>query len=114
MIVYGIPNCDTIKKTRRWLEEQGIDYRFHDFRKDGLCPRQLMEWVMELGWEPLLNRRGLTWRKLPEEVKSDLDRDRAIELMTEFPALIKRPVLDTGTRRVVGFDPARYTSLLIK
>ncbi|HGG60042.1 MAG TPA: ArsC family reductase [Gammaproteobacteria bacterium] len=109
--LYGIPNCDTIRKARRWLDERGVDYRFHDFRKDGLERDQLQAWVDELGWETLLNKRGLMWRRLPEEKKADLDEKRAVALLLEEPAMIKRPVLDLGDRRVVGFSPEDYAAL---
>ena len=81
--LYGIPNCDTIRKARRWLDERGVDYRFHDFRKDGLERDQLQAWVDELGWETLLNKRGLMWRRLPEEKKADLDEKREVALLLE-------------------------------
>jgi len=109
--VYGIKNCDTIKKARKWLESNGVDYQFHDFRKDGLEQEQLKAWVAELGWEVLLNKRGTTWRQLPEETKANIDQDSAIAVMLENPAIIKRPVLDTGALRKVGFKDAEYTAL---
>jgi arsenate reductase len=111
IILYGIKNCDTIKKSRKWLEAHGVEYRFHDFRTDGLDAKQLRRWVKELGWETLLNRRGTTWRKLPEDVRDNVDESRAIELMLEQPALIKRPVLDLGKSRHVGFNDKTYTEL---
>lgn len=102
--VYGISNCDTIKRARAWLDGQGIGYRFHDYRKDGLDPAQLAQWADELGWDNLLNRRGTTWRGLPDADKADLGRDKAIALMLRHPAMIKRPLFDLGRRRVLGFD----------
>ena len=108
--LYGIPNCDTVRKARRWLDAQGIAYRFHDFRKDGLDERSLRAWVDELGWEALLNRSGTTWRSAPEEVKAGLDAETAVTFMLHTPAAIKRPVLDIGERRIVGFSEARYQS----
>lgn len=110
--LYGIPNCDTIKKARKWLEVQGVEYRFHDFRKDGLEPAQLQSWADELGWEVLLNKRGTTWRQQPEDVKQNIDQASAIALMLEQPAMIKRPVLDTGAVRKVGFKDTEYAALL--
>ncbi len=110
--VYGIPNCDTIKKARKWLEANDCDYTFHDFRKDGLEEQQLKSWVDELGWEVLLNKRGTTWRQQPDEVKENIDETSAIKLMLEFPAMIKRPVLDTGSVRKVGFKDTEYAALL--
>lgn len=109
--VYGIQNCDTVRKTRRWLDEHGVAYRFHDFRRDGLEDSQLRAWCEELGWETLINRRGTTWRRLPEEQRTGLDEATARKLMLSQPALIKRPVLDLETRRVVGFDAERYAEL---
>jgi len=109
--LYGIPNCDTVRKARRWLDAQGIAYRFHDFRKDGLDERQLRAWVDELGWEILLNRSGTTWRSAPDRIKAGLDADVAIAFMLQMPAAIKRPVLDTGRERVIGFSESRYQSL---
>ena len=111
VVLYGIPTCDTVRKARRWLEAQGVAYRFHDFRKDGLTPEQLEAWTAELGWEQLLNRRGTTWRKLPEELRTGIDRAGAVRLMLEHPAIIKRPLLDLGARRVPGFTPDLYTEL---
>lgn len=109
--LYGIPNCDTIKKARKWLEAQGVEYTFHDFRKDGLESAQLESWVDELGWETLLNKRGTTWRQLPEERKQNIDRESAIAAMLESPAMIKRPVLDLGDRRLVGFKDTEYQAI---
>lgn len=110
--LYGISNCDTIRKARRWLDEQGVEFRFHDYRKDGLEREQLSGWADELGWQALLNRRGTTWRKLPEADREGIDRDSAIALMLAQPAMIKRPLLDTGTTRLLGFDEQQYKDLL--
>jgi len=109
--IYGIKNCDTMKKAMRWLDAQGIDYRFHDYRKDGLDVKQLKAWEKELGWEILLNRRGQLWRKLPEDVRDNIDKASALQCMQDNPGIIKRPVLDLGTRRVVGFKPDEYAAL---
>ena len=106
--LYGISNCDTIKKARRWLDGAGIDYRFHDYRKDGLAAEQLSRWCDELGWEALLNRRGTSWRQLPESLRDGIDRARAEQLMLAQPALIKRPLLDLGSGRKLGFKEADY------
>ncbi len=110
--LFGIPNCDTVKKARRWLEGAGIGYNFHDYRKDGLQKDMLEQWADELGWEALLNRRGTTWRKLPEEEKSAINAERAITLMLEQPAMIKRPLLDTGSQKMLGFSEEQYRNLL--
>lgn len=109
--LYGIANCDTVRRARRYLDGVGQDYQFHDFRRDGLGETLLREWVAELGWDTLLNRRGLTWRRLPEAARSDLNQERAVGLMLENPTLIKRPILDTGTQRVIGFSEDRYADL---
>jgi len=110
--LYGIPNCDTIKKARKWLEANNCDYQFHDFRKDGLQESLLIDWVNELGWETLLNKRGSTWRQQPTEVKETINEASAIQLMLEHPAMIKRPVLDIGNKRNVGFKETEYATLL--
>ncbi|AMO55434.1 ArsC family transcriptional regulator [Endozoicomonas montiporae] len=109
--LYGISNCDTIKKARRWLNDNGIEYRFHDYRKDGLTLQQLQNWSEELDWEELLNKRGTTWRKLPEEQKEGINKDQALCLMLEHPAMIKRPLLDTGSEKHLGFKPDLYKQI---
>ena len=97
---------------RRWLADQGLGYRFHDFRKDGLDESLLRSWAAELGWEALLNRRGTTWRRLPPEATAGLDLEPALQLMLEHPAVIRRPVLDTGRGRLIGFDESTYAEHL--
>ncbi|WP_415911576.1 ArsC family reductase [Neptuniibacter sp. QD37_11] len=109
--MYGIPNCDTIKKAKKWLEANGVDYQFHDYRKNGLEEAQLKAWIDELGWELLLNKRGTTWRQQPDEVKNNINEASAIALMLEHPAMIKRPLLDTGSERKVGFKDTEYAAL---
>lgn len=109
--LYGIKNCDTIKKARAWLNDAGVEYRFHDFRADGLPEALLEAWLDELGFEVLINKRGTTWRQLPETVKDGLDRNSAKQIMLDNPAIIKRPVLDLGTSRVIGFKAADYQTL---
>jgi arsenate reductase len=110
--VYGIKNCDTVKKARRWLDERGVAYRFHDLRADGLDETTLRAWCGTVGWEMLLNRRGTTWRKLPEAEKEAVDERGAVALMLAQPALIKRPVLTKGKTVLVGFDVGAYTALV--
>ncbi len=107
-MMYGIPNCDTIKKARKWLEARGVDHGFHDYRKDGVDEAMLRGWVDELGWELLLNRAGTTFRKLDEAEKQGIDAGKAVALMLAHPSTIKRPVLDLGDRRIVGFKPEIY------
>ena len=111
-VIYGIRNCDTIKKSLKWLDEQAIDYQFHDYRKDGLPAELLQEFVAQLGWEALLNKRGTTYRTLSEASKQDLDEPSALRLMLEQPALIKRPLLRVNDTYLLGFDEARYQALL--
>jgi len=109
--IYGISNCDTVRKARKWLEANGIEFDFHDFRKQGLDEKKLNAWVKELGWEVLLNKRGMMWRKLPDKQKENVDEKKAIAIMLAEPAIIKRPVLDLGKQRHVGFSEAEYTKL---
>lgn len=106
--MYGIKNCDTVKKARQWLEGRGVDYRFHDYRVDGLEPVTLMGWRDALGWEKLLNRASTTFRELPEADKADLDADKATALMLASPTMIKRPVLEIDGRLTLGFKPDLY------
>ena len=114
--VYGIPSCDTVKKARGWLDGLGLEYRFHDYKKAGIEPDKLREWVDARGWEAILNRTGTTFRKLPEAERSDLDAARAIRLMGANTSAIKRPMVeydregDTGL--LVGFDPQEWSTAL--
>lgn len=110
--MYGIPNCDTVKKARVWLDQHGVDYAFHDYKKAGADRAKLEQWVDEHGWETVLNRAGTTFKKLPDADKTDLDRDKAVALMLAQPSMIKRPVLDLGDRRLVGFKPEAYAAAL--
>ena len=110
MILYGIRNCDTMKKARAWLDARGAAYSFHDYKTQGIEEARLRGWVAELGWQALLNRAGTTFRKLPEAEREGLDESRAVALMLAQPSMIKRPVLDLGARRLVGFSPAAYAA----
>ncbi|WP_339915461.1 ArsC family reductase [uncultured Brevundimonas sp.] len=110
--LYGIPNCDTMKKARVWLDQHGVAYSFHDYKKAGIDRAVLERWVAEHGWQTILNRAGTTFRKLPEAERADLDDDRAIALMLVQPSMIKRPVLDLGARRIIGFKPEIYAAAL--
>lgn len=117
LTIHGIPNCDTVKKARTWLAAQGIEARFHDFRKDGV-PDALSGWVAVLGWEILLNRAGTTFRALPTADRTGLDANRATMLMQTAPAMIKRPVLsgthvDGKTILLVGFKPDMWNATLV-
>lgn len=107
-ILYGIKNCDTIKKARLWLDKNGIDYRFHDYREDGLTPELLKSFLARTDWQMLLNQRSTSWRQLDAAQKSDLDEEKALRLMLEIPTLIKRPVLENGDELIVGFKAERY------
>ena len=106
--IYGIKNCDTMKKARTWLETHGVGYDFHDYRVEGLDRVLLTYWCDELGWETLLNKSSTTFRALPDADKKDLDREKAIALMLSEPTMIKRPVLDAGGKLLAGFKPERY------
>ena len=108
--LYGIPNCDTVKKARKWLEANGVEYSFHDYKKAGADAAYLARWADAVGWEVLLNRRGTTFRKLDEADKADIDRDKAIALMVEHPSMIKRPVAEheDGGRILVGFVESEW------
>ncbi len=111
-VIYGIKNCDTIKKALRWLGENKIDYKFHDYRRDGIDQALLESFQDQIGWEALLNKRSTTWRKLDDDTKNAISRASALALMLEQPALIKRPVLVSGDSIRVGFKAEEYESLL--
>lgn len=104
MKLYGIRNCDTVRKARKWLDEHGIAYEFHDFRKDGLSEELLSRWEAALGWEALINRRGTTWRGLPEDVRNSMDAASAHRVMLENPSIIKRPVVEHNGHASIGFS----------
>lgn len=109
--LYGIKNCDTVKAARQWLEAHAIEYRFHDFRVDGLTLAQAQAWLDEIGADALINRRGTTWRQLDAKTRDNLGANTAAALLVANPTLIKRPVLDIGHQRVVGFSAAHYGEL---
>jgi arsenate reductase (glutaredoxin) len=110
--VYGIPNCDTIKKARAWLDGEGIAYAFHDYKKVGVDPVKLATWCKLHGWEKVLNRAGTTFKKLPEAAKAGLDQSRAIQLMLAQPSMIKRPIVEYAGGVLIGFDPKTWMSTL--
>lgn len=116
LTLYGIPNCDTVKKARMWLDAQGLAYRFHDYKKAGVDEGKLREWVTAAGWEKVLNRQGTTFRKLPEDQRAELDADRAITVMLANPSAIKRPIVEyangSGRGLLVGFDPVGWSVAL--
>ena len=106
--IYGIKNCDTMKKARGWLDSHGVAYGFHDYKTEGVPKETLKRWSEELGWETLLNRAGTTFRKLPDGDKEGLNEKKALALMLAQPSMIKRPVLDLGGKLLVGFKPEIY------
>jgi len=110
--MYGIKNCDTIKKARSWLDDRGIACGFHDYKTSGIDRARLSAWADELGWEKLLNRSGTTFRKLPDADRKNVDRDKAIDLMLAQPSMIKRPLLDLGDRRILGFKVEDYQAVV--
>ena len=112
MILYGIRNCDTVRKARAWLDGRGIPCDFHDYKTAGIEEPRLSAWAAELGWEKLVNRAGTTFRKLPDADKEGLDEDKGIALMLAQPSLIRRPVLDAGGKRLLGFDAAAWEAAL--
>ncbi|OAN13904.1 arsenate reductase [Photobacterium jeanii] len=108
---YGIKNCDTIKKMKKWFEAENIEYQFHDYRVDGLDQAMLEAFESALGWEAMVNKRGTTYRQLTDEQKAGLNRENAIALMLEFPAMIKRPLLVHNSEHHLGFKPAQYQEI---
>ncbi|MBO9501587.1 ArsC family reductase [Brevundimonas sp. A19_0] len=112
LTLYGIPNCDTVKKARVWLDGEGHAYAFHDYKKAGIDEGRLRGWVDQVGWERLLNRAGTTFRKLPDADKAYLNADKAVALMLAQPSMIKRPVVETGRTLLVGFKPDEWKSAL--
>lgn len=109
--LYGIKNCDTVKKARKWLEKNSVDYRFHDFREDGMNRVPLREWIEEFGWQEVLNRRSTSWRALSDAQKNGMDNQSALSLASGTPTLIKRPVIVAGNETRFGFKEATYKEL---
>lgn len=110
--LYGIPNCDTVKKARNWLDAHSVDYAFHDYKKSGANAAQLKRWCEKAGWEVVLNRAGTTFKKLPDADKTELDEGKAIALMAAQPSMIKRPVVEHPGGLLVGFKPDQWESAL--
>lgn len=106
--LYGIPNCDTVKKARTWLDQNNVEHQFHDFRKDGVDAAQVKQWIADLGVDTLINKRSTSWKALTDEQKSGLNESTALELILESPTLIKRPLLDKDGELQVGFKTATY------
>ena len=113
LILYGIKNCDTVRKASKWLTDHDIDFEFHDYREQGLTKTKLSSWVIRLGWEELLNRRSTTWRQLSETDKKEIDNAKAIRLMRAQLTLIKRPILENNQTLLVGFSTAAYAQLTL-
>lgn len=111
LTIYGIPNCDTCRKARKWLTEHKLEHRFHDFRADGLDASRVRHWVDAVGWEALLNRRSATWRQLSASAREQLTADKAVALMVAHPTLVKRPVAETDGAVLVGFAVDEYAKL---
>lgn len=111
--LYGIPNCDTVKKARVWLGANGMAHTFHDYKKEGADPARLAKWADAVGWEPLLNRAGTTFRKLDEADRADIDAAKALALMAAHPSLIKRPVVEYRGGLLVGFKPEQWAAALL-
>jgi arsenate reductase len=109
--LYGIKNCDTMKKARAWLDKRGVDYVFHDYKVEGIARGKLESWAKHAGWETLLNRAGMTFRKLPAKEQEGLSEKKALALMLAQPSMIKRPVLEAGGRLLVGFRPGQYEKI---
>lgn len=109
--LYGIKNCDTVKKARQWLDQHRVEYRFHDFRVDGIDATQVQQWIQEIGLDELINRRGTTWKQLDEATRNQLTVENAGSLILAQPALIKRPLLDIGHQRFVGFSAEHYATI---
>jgi Spx/MgsR family transcriptional regulator len=112
--VFGIKNCDTMKKARTWLEEQGVEYTFHDYKTEGIDQAHLEKWSKQVGWDVLLNRAGTTFKKLSDAEKANIDEAKAIKLMMANPSMIKRPVLESGKTLLVGFKPETYAAAKLK
>ena len=110
--IYGIRNCDTMKKAFAWLDASKIAFDFHDYKKDGVPPGKLKEWAGRVGWEKLANSRGPTWRKIPEAQRENLTEVRALTLLSQNSSAIRRPIVEAGSKLLVGFDPAEYASAL--
>jgi Spx/MgsR family transcriptional regulator len=112
VVLFGINNCDTVKKAKTWLDQNGIAYIFHDYRVDGLSVEQLHKFATALGWNAMLNRSSTSWRQLSAQQQSDMDETKALQLMQANPTLIKRPILETGSELLIGFKPDLYHSKL--
>lgn len=115
MIIYGIPNCNTVKKALDWLKANQIEYTFHDYKKKSISKEKLEEWAAKLGWEALINKRGTTWKQLPAEVQQNIQtKEAAFELIIQKPSVTKRPILESTNELILGFDEQQYAERLAK
>jgi len=112
--LYGIKNCDTVRKARRWLDARGVEYAYRDLREDRLAPQTVRDWLRDLGWQSLVNRRSTSWKQLPTATRDAMDDELAQRCILEHPTLIRRPLLDTGHERLAGFSADTYRRLLDK
>lgn len=113
LTLFGIANCDTVKKAQRWLAQHAIEYQFHDFRRDGLDTADIQKWLKQVDWADLLNQRSRTWRELDAGQKQNLSKEKAVKLMIAHPTLIKRPVAIAKNVLIIGFNPEQYQSQLV-
>lgn len=113
IVLFGIASCTTVKKARNWLDDHGIQYRFYDYKKSGLSADQIDKWIAHFGWEVLINRRGTTWRRLPENVRTDIKEESARAIMRAHTSIIKRPIVEYPTGRLIGFDESAYSAALL-
>lgn len=111
--IYGIKACDTMKKAFTWLDQHGIAYEFHDYKKAGAPEKPLRQWIRKLGWETVINKRGTTWKKLPEDLRAGMDAESAVAAALENPSLIKRPIIEQGTILLAGFDASSWQEKLL-
>ena len=112
LTIYGIKNCDTVKKAKKWFTSRDIEYQFHDFRTNGLTGELINKWVLKIGWETLVNKRSVSWRTLDDAIKTQLSENNIVSVLTDTPTLIKRPVVTYGNRVIVGFKEDQFTTLL--
>ncbi|WP_428239926.1 ArsC family reductase [Gynuella sp.] len=110
-IMYGIPNCDTIKKARQWMQNNNQPFEFHNFKKDGISREKVQQWLAQQPWQELINRKGTTWRKLDQNLRDNMTEQSAIDTILDNPSIIKRPVLETGNKVYLGFTPDMYSQL---
>ena len=110
--LYGIPNCDTVKKAQKWLDSHNVSYQFHDFRKDGIDSATVSTWLETLGWDKVVNKRSTTWRGLSDETKTNMNAQLALTEILQQPTLIKRPVVDTGKAILIGFNEQQFQDLV--